>query len=59
MSAVAGAKKSPYHEDTGVPDTFAVATLCSWQRCDSSYAWQFPDPGIFFDEILEKYLRYG
>ncbi|QVN19367.1 hypothetical protein JYG32_06480 [Burkholderia pyrrocinia] len=46
-------KKSPYREDTGVPDTFAVATLCSWQRCDSSHTAQFPEAGIFFDEILK------
>jgi hypothetical protein len=46
-------KKSPYREDTGVPDTFAVATLCSWQPCDSSHAAQFPIAGIFFGEILK------
>jgi hypothetical protein len=47
-------KKSPYREDTGVPDTFAVATLCSWQRCDSSLAAQFPKAGIFFGEFLKS-----
>lgn len=45
-------KKSPYREDTGVPDTFAVATLCSWQPCDSSAGGQFPKRGIFFREPL-------
>ncbi|MBJ9592507.1 hypothetical protein I5745_18615 [Burkholderia seminalis] len=47
-------KKSPYREDTGVPDTFAVATLCSWQRCDSSLAAQFPKAGTFFGECLKS-----
>ncbi|WP_229278575.1 hypothetical protein, partial [Burkholderia cenocepacia] len=47
-------KKSPYHEDTGVPDTFAAATLCSWQRCDPPHGAQFPDTGIFFGEISKS-----
>ncbi|CAM2174644.1 hypothetical protein BC2230_20452 [Burkholderia cepacia] len=51
IARAAGDKKSPYREDTGVPDTFAVATLCSWQRCDSPHAAQFPAAGIFFGEF--------